>query len=96
MIANAVEDDVVPFASFGEILVGVINDAICADGSHHIHIPGTAYAGYICAERFSDLHRERTHAACRSVNQEFLPGLNVPFVAESLQCGQRRHRHRSL
>src|SRR5712691_930405 len=95
MVPNAVENHVITLPTFGEILLGVIDDPICADGSDHVHIPRTAYAGHICAEPLGDLHSERTHASRRTVNQDLLPRLNLSLVAKTLQCGECRHRCRS-
>jgi hypothetical protein len=69
MVSNAVEDEVVLLATLGEILLGVVNDAICAERFHHVQIPRAAYAGHMCIERFADLHSERTHASGCTVNQ---------------------------
>src|SRR6516165_8823985 len=92
MVHNTVEKEVVTLPAFGEILLGVINDMIRADGSDHVHISCTAYAGHIRAEPLGDLHSERTHASCRSVNQDLLPWLNVSLVAKTLQCGEGYYR----
>src|ERR1700733_7866681 len=81
--------------TLGEILLGVINDLICADGSDQVDIPRTAYAGHLCAERLGDLHGERTHASRRTVYQDFLARLNVALGAKTLQCRERTHRHSS-
>ena|SRR5205085_1727360 len=81
MVPNAVENQIITLPRFGEILLGVINDVICADGSDHVHIPRTAYAGDFCAERFGNLHSERTHASRRTVDQDLLSRLNLSLVA---------------
>src|SRR5207244_2720560 len=47
------------------------------------------------AERFGDLHRERPDTARRAVDQNFLSGLNVPFVAQTLQCREPGNRNRT-
>ena len=82
MVSDAIEKQVVTLPALGEILLGVINDPIRADGSDHVHIPRTAYAGHLCAERLGDLHRERTHASRRTVNQDLLARLNLSLVAQ--------------
>src|SRR5437773_12219825 len=94
MVANAVEKQIVTLPTLSEILLAVINDLICADGSDHLHIPRTAYAGHIRSEPLGDLHSERTHASRSAVNQDLLPRLNVSLVAKSLQSGECRHRYR--
>src|SRR5712691_10421790 len=95
MIPSAVENQVITLPTFGEILSSVINDVIRADGSDHVHIPGTAYASDLCAERLGDLHSEGTHASRRPINEDLLPRLKVSLVAKTLQCGECRHRCRS-
>src|SRR3989442_15319032 len=87
MVPNAVENQiislVVTLPAFSEILPSIVNDLLCADGSHHLHISRAAYAGDLCAERLGDLHRERTHASRRPVNHNLLPRLNVALVAQA-------------
>src|SRR5713101_3356180 len=97
MVANAVEKQIVTLCSFGptlsEILLGVINDMVCADGSDHVHIPRAAHTGHVRAERLGDLHSERTHASRRAVDQDLLPRLNPSFIAKALKGGDCRDRH---
>jgi hypothetical protein len=95
MIPYGVENQVVTLPAPGEILLGVINDPICADGSNHVHIPCTAYAGHIRAERLGDLHSERTHASRCTIDQDLLPGQNPSLIAKTLQGGDCRNRCRS-
>ena len=90
MVSNAVENQVVALRTFGEILLGVIDDPICADGSDHVHISRAANAGHICAERLGDLDGERAHASRRAIDQDLLPGLDLSLVAKTLQCGECR------
>src|SRR3954452_23568980 len=92
MVPNAIKNDVETLAAFGEILLGVINGLIRADGSDHVHIPCTTYAGHMRAESLRDLHCERTDASCRAVNQDPLPWLNSSLVAKSLQGSECGHR----
>src|ERR1700733_7083914 len=94
MVPDAVENQVVATPSVGEILLGVINDMICADRSNHVDIPCAAHAGHLYAKGLGDLNGERTHASRRTINQDLLPRLNLS-LAKSLQCGECRHRYRS-
>ena len=80
MVPDAVENQVVALPASGEILPCVINDVICADRPDQIHIPRTAYATDLGAEPLSDLHRERTHAARRTINEDLMPCLNFSLV----------------
>src|ERR1039458_1936279 len=93
MVPDQVENQVVTLPACGEILSSVIHDPICADVSDHFQIPRAAYAGHICAEPLSNLHGERTHASCRTVDQDLLPRLNLSLVAKPLQRGECRQRH---
>src|SRR5215468_1640869 len=49
----------------------------------------------MCTERLGDLHSKGGYASRRAVDQNLLPRLNLFFVTTSLQCSQRRERHRS-
>src|SRR5260370_41414149 len=95
MVRHEVEKQVVVLSTFREILPGVINDAIRADGSDHFNVPRTANARNFSAERLGDLHSERTHASCRTVDQDLLPRLNPSLVAKTLQGGESGQRCRS-
>src|SRR5438552_10859462 len=95
MIRNVVENDVVTFRTFSEILFRVIDDVIRAERSNKIDIPRTADASHICAERLGDLHSECSHTSGRAVNQNLLPRLNLSFVAKALQRGDARYVERS-
>src|SRR6266404_7016933 len=95
MIRNVVENDVVTFRTFSEILFRVIDDVIRAERSNKIDIPRTADARHICAERLGDLHRERAYASRRAIDQDLLPRLDLSFVANSLQRGDARDVDRS-
>src|SRR6266542_353309 len=90
MIPSGVENEVVTPPAPGEILLRVIDDLIRADRPDHFHIPRTAHAGDIGAERLRDLHGERTDASGRTVDQYLLPGINVTLAPESLQRGEGR------
>src|SRR5439155_5015383 len=72
----------------------VINDLIGADRADHLDILRTAYASHLRAECLRDLHRERAHTARRAVDQDLLPGVNLPLVAKTLQRSECRHRYR--
>src|SRR5439155_16927363 len=84
MVGNVVQNHVVTLIAFGEILFSVINNMICTERSDQVQISCTANAGHICAHGFSYLHRERAYTSRRTVNQDFLPGLDLSFVANAL------------
>src|SRR6266540_5334328 len=95
MVRHEIEDHIVVFTTAGEILSRVINDLVCADGPDHFHIPRTANAGNLSPKRLPDLYSESTHASGGAIYQDLLAGLNLPLVAQTLQGGESRHRHRS-
>ena len=82
MVSDRVENYVVMLTTLGEVLLGVINHPSRTEGSNEVHIPRTAYAGHIRAERLGDLHGKRAHASRRAVNQDPLPWLNLCLVAK--------------
>src|SRR5438132_3990726 len=94
MIRHEVENHVIVLSTLRKIFQGVINDVICADGSDHGNVPRTANARNISAERLGDLHSERAHASCRTVDQDLLPRLNLS-LAKTLQGGESRQGYRS-
>src|SRR5439155_27297131 len=93
MVPHTIEHKIVSQPAVDEILPGVINHMVCADGSHHVHTPCAAYTGHVGAEGLGDLHGKRTHAPRRAVDQDLLPWLNPSFIAKALQGGACRHRH---
>ncbi len=95
MVPDHIDDHIVALAALGEILLGVIDHLICADGSDHFHIPGTADAGHLCAHRLGDLHRKGPHASRCAVDQDPLPRLDLSMVTEGLQCRERRNGYGS-
>src|SRR5437763_9906918 len=95
MVTNAVENQIVALRSFREILSGVVNCRVCANGSNHVDIASAAHSGHICAERLGDLHREGTHASRRAINQDLLPRLKLSLVAKTLQGSEPGDGYRS-
>jgi hypothetical protein len=83
MVGIAVENQIVMLPTFCEILIGVINHLICANGADHFHVPRAGYPSHIRAERLGYLNSERAHTSACSVNQDFLSRLNVPLVAKT-------------
>ena len=67
---------------FGEIFLRVINDMVCTNRAHHVHIPGAAHGRDFGPERFGNLHRKRPHTTRRTINQHLLSRLNLSFIAK--------------
>src|SRR5437870_10786906 len=95
MVSDQIVDHVVTLVGLSKILFCVIDNAIGADRFDKIDIARAANAGDFGAERLGDLDGESANAARRTVDQNLLSGLNVPFVAQSLQCREPGNRDRT-
>ena len=87
MVPHIVEDEIVTLPTLREVLLGVVNNVVCADRSNHVHIPRAANAGHLRAERLGNLHGERAHASRRTVDQDLLPWLHLPRIAKTVKGG---------
>src|SRR2546423_4116318 len=92
MISVHGQNQVITLPIFGEIFLHVINDVVCPNRAHHVHIPRAAYAGDFSSKCFGNLHRKRPHTARCTIDQHLLSWLNVSLVAQTLQGGDCRHR----
>ena len=88
MVPRIVEDEVVSLLAVCEVLLGVVDDVVCADRSDHVRVLPTAHAGHFRSERFGDLYGERSYATRGAIDQHLLPWLYLSFVAESLEGGE--------
>src|SRR6266576_945817 len=95
MVRNIIENYVVTFSTFSEILFRVINDAIRAERADKIDIARAADAGHIRAQRLGYLHGKRADTSRCTINQDLLPLLNLSFVANSLQSRDAGYIDRS-
>ena len=68
----------------GEIFPCVIDDMIRANQSHHVQFTRAVYARDVGAEHFGQLYGERTATPARTINQNLLSRLNLPFIAKPL------------
>src|SRR5439155_24908193 len=84
-IASDVEDDVVAVAR-GEVVAGVVDDVVGAEGSDEFNLGGAAHAADFGTEGLRDLHGERAHASRRADDQYLLSGLHVR-LADGLKRG---------
>jgi hypothetical protein len=73
---RSLEDEIEALATLGEVLLGVVDDVVCAERSDHVHVPRAAHAGHLGAERLGDLHGERPYAARRADDQDLVPRLD--------------------
>src|SRR3989441_12642519 len=87
MVPDQIVDHVVTLIGLSKIFFCVIDNAIGTDRFHKIDIARAADSSHVCAESLRDLDGESANAARRAVDQNFLSGLNVPFVAQTLQRG---------
>ena len=95
MVANEIEDHVVLVVAAREILKGVIDGAIRADGLHKCHVTRAADASEMCAEPFTNLHGKRADATRCPNDEHALSGLHTATVPKPLQSRDARDRSRS-
>src|SRR5437764_15457900 len=92
MISVHSKNEVIPLPIFGEIFLGVINDLVCPNRAHHVHIPRAAHASDESPKRFGKLHCKRPHTTTRTINQHLVSELYLSFTAKPLQGGDCRVR----
>src|SRR5687768_4530223 len=63
-----------------------------AERTDRVYVPGMADSRHVRAEGFGDLHGEDADAARGTVDQDPLPRLDLPLIAQTLQGGQPRDR----
>src|SRR6266516_5566170 len=93
MISVHSKNQVIPLPIVGEIFLRVINDVVCTNRAHYVHIPFAEYGGDFSPKRFGKLYRKRTYTTRRTMNQNLLPWLNVSFIAKALQGDECRLRY---
>ena len=86
-ILDVVEDEVVAPPASGKVLFGVVDNVVCADRPHHVHVPRAADAGHLCPKSLRDLYREGSHASRGPIDQDFLPWLHFRLIAKSVESG---------
>ena len=88
-MAADVEDHVVAMVAGREVIAGVVDDVIGAEGSNQIDLGGTAHTSDFRTESLGDLNGKRANAARRADDQHLLPRLHVR-LADGLQRGTAR------
>src|SRR6266498_6002019 len=88
MICCNVTDQVVTLPVSGEVFLGIVDEMICADRADHVQIRRAGYSRHLGPEGFGNLHSKCSHATTRTVDQYFLPGLDLSMVTKGLQGGE--------
>lgn len=83
-IENRIELPCLPL----QILLVVIDDARGAKASYKLDVCCTANRDYLCTHKGCDLHGHRSYATRCTDDQNALPGLQLCFIAQSLQSGK--------
>src|SRR4051794_30640653 len=94
-VAADVENDVVAVLAGCEVVGGVVDEVIGAEGADRVELRGAAHAGDLGSERLGDLDGESSHAARRADDQDLLPGLDPSVVANRLEGGKCGDGNRS-
>jgi hypothetical protein len=90
MVSRDIEDEIVTLATLGEVLLGVIDDLVCAERTDHVQFPRAVQAGHVRSERLGKLHGEATHTATRAIDQDPLSWPYPSLIAKTLEgdeCG---------
>ena len=80
-------------AAVGEVLAGVVEDVVGAEGAHEVELRGAGHAGDLRPGGLGELDGVAAHAAGRADDEHLLPCPDAPGI-EALQRGARRDRHR--
>lgn len=94
MVADQVEDDVVARPAAGDVLAGVIDDVVRAEGADELEVAPAAHPRHLGAERPGELDRERADPAGGTVDEDLLAWPDLADVAQPLQGGDSSHRDR--
>ncbi len=92
-VPGDVEDQVVVVGAVGEVVAGVVDDVVGAEGSHQVELRGAAHAGDLGAEGLGQLHGVAADAAGCADDQHVLARLDPAVVGQRLQRGGGRDRH---
>lgn len=87
MISVGSKDQIIMLPVLGEIFLPLVNDPIRTDRAHHIQPARAAHASRFSPKRFGNLHRRRTRTTGRTIDQNLLPWLNLPFIVKPPQDG---------
>ena len=85
MMGIRAENEIVVLTASREIIVGVIDDVVCADQARRGHVGRTAYGGHFRAERFGNLNCKRADASRRAIDEDMLTGFDLSLIAQSLK-----------
>ena len=80
-------------ATVGEVLLGVVDDPVCADRSDHVQFRRAVHAGHVRSVRLGKLRGERTHSTSRTVDQDLLPRPHLPLTAKTLEGDESEGGH---
>jgi len=86
MVPDQIVDHVVTLIGLSKIFFCIIDNAIGADRFTRSTLARATDSSHVCAERLRDLDGESANATGCAVDQNLLPGLDVSFVAQTLQC----------
>jgi hypothetical protein len=77
----------------GEVVPGVVDDVVGAQGSHQVELRGAGHAGDVGPECLGELHGVAADTTGRADDQHRLSRLDAADVAQRLQGGARGDRH---
>ncbi len=92
-VAADVQDQVVVPGAVGEVVPGVVEHVVGAQGPHQVLLGRTGDAGDLRAERLRQLYGVRADTAGGAEHQHRLARLDPAGIGERLQCRAGRDRH---
>jgi len=84
VVADVVENQIITLRTFGEIFLSVIDDVIGAQLFRHLQVARAAHSCDLGVECLRNLEREGSNAARCTIDQDFLPWMNLS-CPEALQ-----------
>src|SRR4028118_1840160 len=93
MVPRNIEDEIVALAALGEVLLGVINDLVCAERSDHVQFPRAVHARHLRSVSLGKLNGEGTHTSSSAVDQNLLSRPNLSLMAKTREGDESGGRY---
>src|SRR5687767_4144020 len=93
MISISSKNQVILLPILSEVFLSIVNDMVSTERARQVQISRAAYSCDLGSKRFGDLYCKRPHTARCSIDQNFLPCLNLSVIAKALQGDYGRFRY---
>ena len=89
-LAYHIKNHIIGLTVFGEILLSVINDLVCANRAQHVQFPCAVHGRHLSPKVLGKLYRKRPDTSPGTINQD-LSGLHGPWEQVLLPLGAEDH-----